>query len=292
MKPAPFTYAAPSSVDDVLALLNTHGEAAKLLAGGQSLTPMMNLRLATPAFIIDLNRLAGLDYIEERNGFLAIGAMARQRVLERSEVVRRHYPLLAEAAPLIGHPATRNRGTVGGSNSHADPAAELPALLLTHGGSVVVHGADGDREIPAEDFFVSYFTTVLAPGELLTEVRLRRWPEGTGWCFLEESRRHGDYAVVGVATLLCLNADGQCTEVAVTLFGVGETPHRVAQAAPLLVGHPPSEARLDEVGQAAADGVKPEDDVHASAAFRRHFSAVLTRRALRTAAERAGSKPH
>ncbi len=131
-----------------------------------------------------------------------------QRALERSEVVRQHYPLLAEAAPLIGHPATRNRGTVGGSIAHADPAAELPALLLTHGGSVVVHGADGEREISANDFFVSYFTTALEPGELLTEVRLRRWPEGTGWCFLEESRRYGDYAVVGVAALMRLDTDG------------------------------------------------------------------------------------
>lgn len=288
MKPAPFTYAAPESVAEVIALLDTHGDAAKLLAGGQSLTPMMNLRLASPAYIIDLNCLAGLDYIEERDGYLAIGAMTRQRRLERSEVVRQHYPLLAETARLIGHPATRNRGTVGGSIAHADPAAELPALLLTYGGSVVAHGSDGDREIPAEDFFVSYFTTALEPGELLTEVRLRRWPEGTGCCFLEESRRYGDYAVVGVSALMHLDADGRCDEVAVTLFGVGEAPYPVAQAASLLVGQIPGEERLSAVGQAAAEGVEPEDDVHASAAFRRHLSAVLTRRVLRTAAERAG----
>ncbi len=291
MKPAPFTYAAPASVDDALALLDTHGEAAKLLAGGQSLVPMMNLRLASPTHVIDLNRVEGLDYLEERNGVLAIGAMTRQRVLERSAVVRQHYPLLTEAAPLIGHPATRNRGTVGGSIAHADPAAELPALLLTHGGSVIVKHVGGEREIPAENFFVSYFTTVLEPGELLTEVRLRRWPEGTGWCFLEESRRYGDYAVVGVAALMRLDANGQCAEVAVTLFGVGEVPYVVASAPALLVGQPPSEARLTAVGQAAAEGVTPEDDVHASAAFRRHLSAVLTRHALRTSAERAGASP-
>ncbi len=287
MKPAPFTYAAPTSVDEVIALLDTHGEAAKLLAGGQSLTPMMNLRLATPAYIIDLNRLEGLDYMEERDGFLTIGAMTRQRRLERSEMVRQHYPLLAEAAPAIGHPATRNRGTVGGSIAHADPAAELPALLLTHGGSVVVHSANGERDVPAEDFFVTYFTTVLEPGELLTEVRLRRWPAGTGWCFLEESRRYGDYAVVGVAALMRLDAEGRCAEVAVTLFGVGDAPYPVTQATALLVGQTPSEERVAAVGQAAAESVEPEDDVHASVAFRRHLSAVLTRRALRTAAERA-----
>lgn len=287
MKPAPFTYASPTTVDDVIALLDTHGEAAKLLAGGQSLTPMMNLRLASPEYVIDLNRIEGLDYMEERDGVLAIGAMTRQRRLERSDVVRQHYPLLAEAAPLIGHPATRNRGTIGGSLAHADPAAELPALLLTHGGSVVVQGVHGSREIPAEEFFVTILTTTLEPGELLTEVRLRRWPAGTGWCFLEESRRYGDYAVVGVAALLHLHADGGCAQVAVTLFGVGDTPYVVAEAPTLLVGHRPGEDRFTAVGQAAAEGVEPEDDVHASAAFRRHLCAVLTRRALRTAAERA-----
>ncbi len=214
--------------------------------------------------------------------------MTRQRRLERSEVVRQHYPLLAEAAPVIGHPATRNRGTIGGSLAHADPAAELPALLLTHGGSVVVHGANGDREIPAEAFFVTFLTTALEPGELLTEVRLNRWPPGTGWCFLEESRRYGDYAVVGVAALMHLDADGSCAQVAVTLFGVGDAPYVVAEAATLLVGHTPDEDRFTAVAQAASEGVDPEDDVHASAAFRRHLCAVLARRALRTAAERAG----
>ncbi|ETW98890.1 MAG: hypothetical protein ETSY1_16990 [Candidatus Entotheonella factor] len=288
MKPAPFTYAAPESVDEVIALLDAHGGDAKLLAGGQSLTPMMNLRLASPAYVIDLNRLEGFEYMQERDGFLAIGAMTRQRHLERSALVRQHYPLLAEAARLIGHPATRNRGTVGGSIAHADPAAELPALLLTYGGSVIARGAGGDQEIPAEDFFVSYFTTALEPGELLTEVRLRRWPEGTGWCFLEESRRYGDYAVAGVAALMHVNASGRCDEVAVTVFGVGDVPYPVGQAASLLVGQVPSEERLAAVGQAAAEGIEPEDDVHASAAFRRHLSAVLTHRALRTAADRAG----
>ncbi len=280
-------YAAPTTVGEAIHLLDTHGEAAKLMAGGQSLTPMMNLRLASPEYVIDLNRIEGLDYIEERDGLLTIGAMTRQRRLERSAVVRQHYPLLAEAAPLIGHPATRNRGTVGGSLAHADPAAELPAVLLTHGGSVVVQGANGDREIPAADFFVTLWSTALEPGELLTEVRLRRWPAGTGWCFLEESRRYGDYAVVGVAALLHVGADGRCAQAAVTLFGVGDVPYAVSEAPALLVGQTPDDDRFAAVGQAAAEGAAPEDDVHASAAFRRHLCAVLTRRALRTAAERA-----
>lgn len=288
MKPAPFTYAAPTTVDEVIALLDTHGEAAKLMAGGQSLTPMMNLRLASPKYIIDLNGLEGLDHLEERDDFLVIGAMTRQRRLERSEVVREHYPLLAEAAAVIGHPATRNRGTIGGSLAHADPAAELPALLLTYGGSVLVQGANGAREIPAADFFVTFLTTALEPGELLTEVRLRRWPTGTGWCFLEESRRYGDFAVAGVAALVHLDADGRCTQAAVTLFGVGDAPYPVAEATGLLVGQMPDEDRFAAVAQAAAEGAEPEDDVHASAAFRRHLCAVLTRRALRTAVERAG----
>jgi carbon-monoxide dehydrogenase medium subunit len=287
MKPAPFAYAAPSTLADAITLLAEHGETAKLLAGGQSLVPMMNFRLARPEYIVDLNRVQGLDYLREQDGQLVLGAMTRQRALERSEHVRQHYPLLWEATQLIGHPAIRNRGTVGGSIAHADPAAELPAVLLAYGGSVVVQGPQQAREIAAEELFLTYFTTALEANEILTAVRCPRWPQGTGWCFLEESRRHGDFAMVGVAALVTLDAAHRCTRVAVVLTGVGGVPYKVAEAAAILLGQPPDETRIAAVAQAAATGIAPEGDIHASAEFRRHLSGVLTRRALRTAIDRA-----
>jgi aerobic carbon-monoxide dehydrogenase medium subunit len=287
MKPAPFTYAAPSTIDEAIALLRAHGDTVKLLAGGQSLMPMMNLRLARPQYIVDLNRIPDLAYLTERDGVLAVGALTRQRSLERSPTVRRDYPLLYEATTLMGHMAIRNRGTVGGSIAHADPAAELPAVLLAHGGSVQVQGPRGTRQIAAIDLFRAYLTTALEPDEILTEVRFPRYPAGTGWCFMEESRRHGDFAMVGVAVLLTLDPARQCTHVEVVLCGVGGVPHKVAAAPALLLGHPVDDARLSDLAQIAASEIEPESDLHASTEFRRHLSAVLTRRALRKAAERA-----
>jgi aerobic carbon-monoxide dehydrogenase medium subunit len=213
--------------------------------------------------------------------------MTRQRSLERSDLISQRYPLLQEAVQLIGHTAIRNRGTVGGSIAHADPAAELPAVLLAYGGSVTVQGPHGTREIPAAELFLTYFTTTLAPEEILTEVRFPQWPQGTGWCFLEESRRHGDFAMVGVAVLLTLDTARRCTRVAVVLTGVGGVPHQVTQATDILVGHVPDEGRIADVARAASAGVEPESDIHASAAFRRHLSGVLSRRALHKAVERA-----
>jgi carbon-monoxide dehydrogenase medium subunit len=289
MKPAPFTYAAPSTIDEAITLLAEHGDTVKLLAGGQSLMPMMNLRLARPQYIVDLNRIPALDYVTERDGALAVGALTRQRSLERSPTVRQDYPLLYEATTLIGHMAIRNRGTVGGSIAHADPAAELPAVLLAHGGSVQVKGPRGTRQIAAIDLFRAYLTTALEPDEILTEVRFPRYPAGTGWCFMEESRRHGDFAMVGVAVLLTLDTARQCTHVAVVLCGVGGVPHKVAAAPALLLGRTVDDARLRDVAQTAASEIEPESDLHASTEFRRHLSAVLTQRALRKAAERATS---
>ena len=268
MKPAPFTYAAPSTLEEAITLLSQHGDAVKLLAGGQSLMPMLNLRLARPQYIVDLNRIPGLDYIMERDGVLAVGALTRQRSLERSPSVQQDYPLLYEATTLIGHRVIRNRGTVGGSIVHADPAAELPAVLVAHGGSVQIQGPRGTRQITATDFFRAYLTTALEPDEILTEVRLPRPPAGTGWCFMEESRRHGDFAMVGVAVLLTLDTARQCTHVAVVLCGVDAV-------------------RLRDVAQAAASEIEPDNDLHASADFRRHLSTVLIQRAVRQAAARA-----
>jgi CO/xanthine dehydrogenase FAD-binding subunit len=287
MKPAPFTYAAPLTLEEAITLLGEHGDTVKLLAGGQSLMPMLNLRLARPQYIVDLNRIPGLDYIAERNGTLAVGTLTRQRSLERSSSVRQDYPLLYEATTLIGHRAIRNRGTVGGSIAHADPAAELPAALVAYGGSVQVQGPRGTRQIAATDFFRAYFTTALEPNEILTEVRFPRPPAGTGWCFMEESRRHGDFAMVGVAVLLTLDTARQCTRVMVVLCGVGGVPHVVDAASALLLGHPVDTARLRDLAQAAATEIEPDSDLHASAEFRRHLSTVLIQRAMRQAAERA-----
>jgi carbon-monoxide dehydrogenase medium subunit len=287
MKPAPFTYAAPSTLEEAITLLREHGDAVKLLAGGQSLMPMLNLRLARPRYIVDLNRIPGLDYLVERDGVLTVGALTRQRGLERTPSVRQDYPLLYEATRLIGHRAIRNRGTVGGSIVHADPAAELPAVLVAHGGSVQVQGPRGIRRIAADDFFRAYLTTALEPDEILTEVRFPRPPTGTGWCFMEESRRHGDFAMVGVAVLLTLDTARRCTRVAVVLCGVGGVPHQVAAAPALLLGHTVDAARLRDVAQAAASEIEPESDLHASAEFRRHLSTVLIQRAVHQAAARA-----
>src|SRR5262249_30119071 len=201
--------------------------------------------------------------------------------------VRQGYPLLYEALTLIGHRAIRKRATVGGSIAHADPAAELPAVLVAHGGSVQIQGPRGTRQIAAADFFRAYLTTALEPDEILTEVRFSRPPAGTGWCFMEESRRHGDFAMVGVAVLLTLDTARQCTHVAVVLCGVGGVPHQVPAAPALLLGHAVDEARLRDVAQTAASEIEPESALHASAEFRRHLSTVLIQRAVHKAAERA-----
>lgn len=287
MKPAPFAYASPASVEEAVALLHDYGDTAKLLAGGQSLLPMMNFRLARPAYIIDLNRVQGLDYVLEHENTLRIGAMTRHRQLEQSDLVAQYYPLLREGATYIGHTAIRNRGTVGGSLAHADPAAELPAILLAYGGSVMAQGPSGTREVAVDDLFLTYFTTALARDEILTEMRLPRWPQRTGWCFLEESRRHGDFAMVGVAAQVALDGSGNCTRAAVAITGVGGAPFRVNEATSMLVGRPMTTDTTRQVAQAAASAVEPESDIHASAEYRRHLSAVLTQRALTIAVERA-----
>jgi len=290
MKPPPFEYLDPRSVEEALALLKDHGEEAKVLAGGQSLVPLLNFRLARPRYLIDLNRIGALSYIREADGGLAIGAMTRQRVVERSPLVRQRCPLLTEAMPLIGHAQIRNRGTVGGSLAHADPAAELPAVVAALGGEFVVRGAAGQRVLTPEQFFVSYLTTALDASELLVEVRLPAWPPRTGWAFLEVSRRHGDFALVGVAAVLTLDGAGVCTHAALALTGVGPTPVLAEEAARGLVGHRPTPEAFREVGRRVSEDLRPDADLHASAEYRKHVAGVLTRRALARALERAAGE--
>ena len=289
MKPAPFAYFDPSTVEEAVSLLEEQGGEAKLIAGGQSLVPLLNMRLARPSAVIDLNRIEGLSYIREDDGWLAIGAMTRQREIERSELVQRRQPLLHAATKLIAHPQIRNRGTIGGSLAHADPAAEYPAVALALGGQVTVTGPGGARMIEASDLFVTYLTTSLEPAEIVTEVRLPALPERTGWSFIELSRRHGDFALAGVAATMTIAKGGGCSDARIALFGVGATAVRAAAAEALLRGERPGAELFAAAGAAAQRGIEePLSDVHASAEYRRHLVGVLTRRALAEAATRAG----
>jgi len=289
MKPAPFDYFSPATVEEALALLDEHGGDAKPLAGGQSLIPAMNFRLARPAVLVDLNRIADLVYVRAAPGGVAIGAMTRQRAVERSDDVARAAPLLAEAMPSIAHPQIRNRGTLGGSIAHADPSAELPAVMLALDARFRAKSSSGERSIPAGEFFKGMLETALAPGELLVEIAVPRLPASSGTAFLEMARRHGDYALVGVAVVVTLDPRGRCQEAKLSLLSVGDGPVLATEAGKVLAGQSPSEELLRAAGDAAATrDVDPPSDIHASAAYRRQLVAVLTRRALARAFERAG----
>jgi aerobic carbon-monoxide dehydrogenase medium subunit len=287
LKPPRFDYEAPSSIAEALALLRQHGEEAKILAGGQSLVPLLNFRLVRPRVLVDLNEIPALAGIREADGTLVIGAMTRQREVETSALVRERCPLLAEAMPQIGHAQIRNRGTVGGSLAHADPAAELPAVVAALGGELVIRSASGERVLPAAQFFVTYLTTALEPGELLVELRLPVTPPGSGSAFMEISRRHGDFALVGVATAVTLDEAGTCTGAAIALTGVGPTPVVAGDAAGALVGTRPTPAAIADVAMVAAAGLAPDHDLHASREYRMQVAGVLTRRAVERAVERA-----
>jgi len=285
VKPAPFDYLAPRSVDEAVAALQHAGGDAKVLAGGQSLVPLMNLRLARPAVVVDINQVAGLDAIGVEDGHLSLGALVRHADLAADPRVASGWALLHDAANLIGHPAIRNRGTVGGSIAHADPAAELPGVLTLLGGSIMATGPRGSREIVADDLFVTYLTTALEPDELLTEVRVPSLPAGTGSAFVEFARRHGDFALVGAAAAVSLR-DGQVADARLALIGVGATPVRVDLGS--LTGQPAGAEAWTAGGRLAAEAADPDSDLHAPAEYRRHLAAVMAERALHQAAQRAG----
>jgi carbon-monoxide dehydrogenase medium subunit len=291
MKPAPFEYQAPASLEAALDALARHGGDAKLLAGGQSLIPVMNFRLAEPALLIDINKLAELDFIRrDEEGHLRIGAMVRQRRLERDRLVAEMAPLLHEAVPFIAHPQIRNRGTFGGSLAHADPAAELPALAVALGARFRLHRAGGDRWVAAEDFFAGLFATALEPDEMLVEAAIPPSPARTGWAFLEVARRHGDYAQVGVAARVTLDESGRCREARLVYLSVGDAPVVARAAARLLAGEELSPQAIAAAAEkAAGDEMDPLGDIHATPEFKRHLARVLTRRVLRKAGERARS---
>ena len=284
MKPPRFRYDDPVTIEEVLGLLASHGDGAKILAGGQSLMPMLNFRLARPSRVIDINRVAALATVTSPpEAGLRIGALVRQRTLERSALIRERSPLIAQAMPFVGHLQIRTRGTLGGNLAHADPASELPAVMVALGAELTVRSAGGRRTIAAEDFFVAALTTALAPNELLTEVALPPWPSRTGSSLHEVAKRHGDFALGGVAATLTLDAQGRVAGARIVCFGVGPRPMRVADAERSLVGGAPSAAAFAEAGRLAAAGIDPSDDIHASGTYRKRLAGVLTARALAAA---------
>lgn len=288
MKPAPFAYRAPDSLDEALHLLSEHGDEAKVLAGGQSLVPMMSFRLAQPSYLVDAGRIPGLAGVHEtEDGGLRLGAMTRLRELERDPRVAASAPLLRLAVPYIAHPQIRNRGTVGGSLAHADPAAELPALAVALDARLRIRSSTGERWVAATDFFVGLLTTCLEPTEMVVEVELPPAPSRTGWAFQEVARRHGDYAQVGLAAGLTLDDAGRIARCRLVFLSAGDLPIEANRACEALTGREPDEEIFAAAAETAQGEIDPSDDIHASAAFKRHLAAVLTRRTLAEAAARA-----
>jgi carbon-monoxide dehydrogenase medium subunit len=282
MKPPLFDYHAPGSVEEAIGLLTRYGGEAKLLAGGQSLMPLLNFRLSRPAALIDLNTIPGLQDIREEDGEIRFGAMTRQRTIEFSDLVRRRLPLLTEATRLVAHLPIRTRGTIGGSLAHADPSAEYPAVLTALEGTVVVRGPRGERAIGPAELFRTYLTTSLEPDEILVEVRLPVMAAGAGFAFEEFSRRHGDFAIVGIAAMLAGEGE-RCRTARLATAGTGPLPVRLRSAEEILERDGLSEAAIDRAAARAAELVEPDSDIHASAAYRKNLTRVLTGRALRRA---------
>jgi carbon-monoxide dehydrogenase medium subunit len=287
MKPPPFSYHDPDTVGDVVGLLKTL-DNAKLLAGGQSLMPMLNMRFVLPDHVIDLNKVQGLSFIREADGALEIGAMTRQRDLEFSDVVRKRCPLMHEAILQVGHRQTRNRGTLGGSLCHLDPAAELVTVAAALDATVTVTGPNGTRQIAFADFPAGYMTPAIELNEILTAVRVPLWPDKHGYGFVEFSRRHGDFAMVSAAALLTEDASGKITRASVVLGGMGAAPVRARELETALVGNAPSDQLLREACESCRN-YEAIEDVHAPASYRQQLAVVMSRRALEAARGRLPS---
>ena len=290
MKPPPFEYHHPETLQQALRNL-TEFDNARLLAGGQSLMPMLNFRLAAPEHVIDLAGVEGLSGITEEGAAIAIGAMTTQRAIEFSQLIKRRLPLLSEAILSVGHRQTRNRGTIGGSLCHLDPAAELPLVAMAFDATIHVASAAGTRTIPMVEFAVDLMTPAIGAGEIVTAIRFRPWPEGHGAAFIEFARRKGDFAIVAVAALLDLAPDGRIARAALALGGVGPVPVRVRAAEAMLVGNIPDAALFAQAAVPCA-AIEPLTDPHAPPWYRRRVAAVLARRALQAAYLRTGGKQH
>ncbi|HMD94228.1 MAG TPA: xanthine dehydrogenase family protein subunit M [Trebonia sp.] len=289
MKLPPVEYEAPETVPEAMELLAEHLDEASVLAGGQSLIPLLALRLAHPAALIDINGIAELSGVSAADGWVAIGTMTREYAAEESGTIADAVPLLAAALPLIGHEAIRSRGTIGGSLAHADPAAELPAVARALDAEFVVRSQSGERVIPAADWFEGYLTTSRRPDELLVEVRFPAAGRGTGTSFQEVARRHGDFAIVGLAVSLTLS-DGVISDARLAFSGVSDVPVRAAGAEDLLVGERPSPGLFDEAARRATEDLDPPADLHGSSDYRKKVAAALVRRGLRAAADNAGER--
>jgi len=282
VKPAWFDYYAPRSLDEALRLLDEAGPDGRVLAGGQSLVPMLNLRVLRPSVVVDINRIEELGRLEAGSNSLTIGATVRHAELLRNPVVREGWPLLSEATTQVAHIAIRNRGTVCGSVSHNDPSAEHPTVLVTLGGTVLIASAQGRRELPAEEFLTGMLSNALEPGEMVVGLRYPRPKPGTATAFVEFARRLGDFAIAGAATALTMR-DGVCESARLTISGMGHGPFRAKAAEAMLAGRVINDADIEDAAASAAEAVEPEEDVHASAAYRRHLAVVMASRALHAA---------
>jgi len=290
MIPAAFDYHRPGTLDEAVKLLSSHGDQAKVLSGGMSLLPMLKLRLASFAHLVDIGRIPGLDYIKEEGGFLKIGAMTRQAALERSELVRTRYPILADAVPLIADPLVRNRGTLGGNVANGDPGNDQPAIMLALRATFVARGPKGERSVPAGQFYKGLYSTALAPNEILTEVRIPAPPPRSGGAYAKLKRKTGDFAVAAAAVQLTLDGKGAVERAGIALTNAGLTPVDAADAAKYLVGKKPDEKTIAEASRMAAAKSSPSADRRGSVEYKKEMARVLTARALLKAVQRAGGK--
>jgi len=287
MIPRSFEYFSPQTLDEAIALLQKLGPEAKLLSGGQSLIPMMKLRILSPQHIVDINRIPGLDYISESDGHLKIGALAREHQLETSEVVQTKLPILADTAKFIADPLVRSQATVCGNLAHGDPANDHPATMLALGATLVATGPKGQREIPIADFFSGLFTTALEPEEILTEIKIPLPPAKSGGAYLKLERKVGDFATAGVAAQITLDGGGNCSSAGVGLTNVGMTPIKATRTEAFLTGKTLDEATIKQAAETAASESQPSDDIRGSADYKRDLVRVLTARALTRALDRA-----
>ncbi len=290
MIPAGFDYHAPGSLPDALALLNTYGDDAKILAGGMSLLPLLKIRLAQVGHLVDIGRIPGLDYVHEEDGLLKIGASTTEATLEHSDLIRSKYPILIDTTEVIADPVVRNRATAGGNLAHGDPANDHPATMLALGASVVAQGPNGERVIAIDQFFKGLFTTALAANEILTEIRIPSAPARSGGAYVKLERKVGDFATAGAAAQVTLAANGAIEKAGIGLTSAGPTPIKAVEAERFLTGKKPDDATLEEAGRLAAKATSPSADRRGSVEYKREMARVLTVRALKSAIRRAGGQ--
>ena len=287
MIPQSFEYFSPATISEAIALLQKHGDGAKILSGGQSLIPMMKVRLARPEYIVDINRIANLQYVKEEDGFLKIGGLTRESDLEVSNLIRSKYPIILDTAAMIADPQVRNMATVGGNLAHGDPANDHPATMLALGAEITATGQGGERAIPIKDFFLSVFTTALEHGEILTEIRIPIPPPGSGGAYFKLERKVGDFATVGVAAQVTLDGAGVCRRAGIGLTNVGATPIKATRAESFLTGKKMDERQISQAAQLAAEDTQPSSDLRGSAEYKVSMVRELTKRALVRARERS-----